>query len=164
MIPTAPGTPRLTIRLFGYPYIQVDHAPVRVERRKTLALAAYLAVETPPLQRGAPGRSVPCPGVGRETLSALLWPDASPDQAGAALRQALWDFGKSAGEQWLTRNTRIVNPERSYLNRHILGEASQKMGALARAREYFEANLAYSIHIGDTAIQAYYRKRLESLA
>jgi hypothetical protein len=57
----------------------------------------------------------------------------------------------------------IVNPERSYLNRHILGEASQKTGALAQAREYFEANLAYSIHIGDTAIQTYYRQRLAAL-
>jgi hypothetical protein len=57
----------------------------------------------------------------------------------------------------------IVNPERSYLNRHILGEASQKMGALAQARQYFEANLAYSIYIGDTAIQTYYRQRLSAL-
>ena len=29
--------PRLTIRLFGYPQLQVDDKPVRVERRKTLA-------------------------------------------------------------------------------------------------------------------------------
>jgi hypothetical protein len=57
----------------------------------------------------------------------------------------------------------IVNPERSYLNRHILGEASQKMGAIAQARDYFEANLAYSIHIGDTAIQTYYHQRLAAL-
>ncbi len=100
--------PRLTIHLFGYPQIQVDHDPVRVERRKTLALAAYLAVEAFP-----PHRGVAHPGVGRETLSALLWPDATPDQAGAALRQALWDFGKSAGEHWLARNTRFVslNPQ-----------------------------------------------------
>jgi predicted ATPase/class 3 adenylate cyclase len=105
--------PRLTIRLFGYPQFQVDDTPLRVERRKTLALAAYLAVETPPPGDSMPGRSSPCPGVGRETLSALLWPDTAPDQAGAALRQALWDFGKSAGEQWLTRNTQFVslNPQ-----------------------------------------------------
>jgi predicted ATPase/DNA-binding SARP family transcriptional activator len=100
--------PRLTIRLFGYPQFQVGGTPVRVERRKTLALAAYLAVETPPA-----GRSAVPPGVGRETLAALLWPDAAPDQAGAALRQALWDFAKSAGEEWLARNTRFVslNPQ-----------------------------------------------------
>ena len=57
----------------------------------------------------------------------------------------------------------ILNPERSLLNRHILGEASQKMGDLAQAREYFAANLAYSIHIGDEPRQTCYRQRLAAL-
>ena len=98
---------RLTIRLFGYPQFQVDDTPVRVERRKTLALAAYLAAEAPPSPTGA----VSHPWVGRETLSSLLWADAGQEQAGAALRQALWDFSKSAGDQWIARNTQFV-----YLN------------------------------------------------
>ena len=97
---------RLTIRLFGYPQFQVDDGPpLRVERRKTLALAAYLAVETLPARPGA--------ACARETLAALLWPDGNQEQASAALRQALWDFGKSAGDQWITRNTQFVylNPD-----------------------------------------------------
>jgi len=97
---------RLTIRLFGYPQFQVDDGtPLRVERRKTLALAAYLAVETLPARPGT--------ACARETLAALLWPDGSQEQAGAALRQALWDFGKSAGDQWIAKNTQFVylNPD-----------------------------------------------------
>ena len=99
----------LTIHLFGYPQFLIDNTPIKVERRKTLALAAYLAVEdsqdSPEIsnQHGAMQR-----GYGRERLAALFWPDCSQEQAGAYLRQALWDFGKSAGETWIVKNSQFV--------------------------------------------------------
>jgi len=93
----------LTIRLFGYPQFLVDDIPAKFERKKTLALAAYLAVKT------TPGIS----GFARETLTALLWPEYPPEQASAYLRQALWDFAKSAGEDWIVRDsvTVCLNPQ-----------------------------------------------------
>jgi hypothetical protein len=57
----------------------------------------------------------------------------------------------------------LVNPERMFLNRQILGEASQQIGAVAEARRFFEANLAFSTEMGDASNQAFYRARLESL-
>jgi len=93
----------LTIRLFGYPQFLVDDIPAKFERKKTLALAAYLAVET------TPGSS----GFARGTLTTLLWPEVPPEQAGAYLRQALWDFAKSAGEEWIVRDSASIglNPQ-----------------------------------------------------
>ena len=82
--------PQLTIHLFGYPQFLRDETPLKVERRKTLALLAYLA--------RAPGCAI-----SRETITGLLWPNAPQDQAAAYLRQALWDFNKAAGEGWIER-------------------------------------------------------------
>jgi predicted ATPase/DNA-binding SARP family transcriptional activator len=100
---------QLFIRLFGYPQCLIDDVPIKVERRKTLALVAYLAVSC-----GAGS-----PGCGREQLAALLWPDCSQEQSSAYLRQALWDFGKSVdfakpvdpgrpAGGWLTKNTQYL--------------------------------------------------------
>jgi DNA-binding SARP family transcriptional activator/predicted ATPase len=88
--------PHLIIRLFGLPQFFLDETPLKVERRKTLALLSYLACAS----EGSSGGSR---GVSRETLSALLWPDAAQEQATAYLRQALWDFSKVAGEGWIER-------------------------------------------------------------
>jgi len=112
----------LTVRLFGYPQFLVDNVPVKVERRKTIALAAYLAVETAPKHGDTArpfteaGRPHPLPptaplpnGCGRETLASLLWPDCSQDQAGAYLRQALWDFSKAAGDEWLFKSNQFIS-------------------------------------------------------
>ena len=79
----------LTVRLFGYPHFLLDNVPIKVERRKTIALAAYLAVETASY-RGAPSQpspstirsapvdlSAPLPtGCGRETLPRCSGPTA----------------------------------------------------------------------------------------
>jgi predicted ATPase/DNA-binding SARP family transcriptional activator len=87
--------PRLSISLFGYPQVRVNETPIHMERRKTLALIAYLAVEAaPPSGRGCP----------RDALAALLWPETSQTQSGAHLRQALWDFSRAAGESWLVKD------------------------------------------------------------
>jgi len=105
---------RLTIQLFGYPQLQIDGTPLKVERRKTLALLAYLAVEAYPSRREIPGQTTSAqPGHGRETLSTLLWPDYSQEQAGSYLRHALWDFSKQAGEEWIIRQGQAIylNPQ-----------------------------------------------------
>ena len=80
--------PTLNIILFGAPRIERDNAVVTVERRKSLALLAYLAV-TP----GAHGRA---------TLATLLWPESGESAARAGLSRALADLRQTVGAEWLT--------------------------------------------------------------
>jgi predicted ATPase/DNA-binding SARP family transcriptional activator len=71
--------PPVELRLLGPPELIVAGAPVAVERRKALALLAYLAVE--------PGDHP------RDALAALLAPDDPPASARAGLRRALVALG-----------------------------------------------------------------------
>ncbi len=50
------------LSLLGAPLLEVEGVPIELERRKTLALLAYLA---------GSGKNQ-----SRETLAALLWPEA----------------------------------------------------------------------------------------
>ncbi len=76
--------PRLSARFFGYPEVELDGTPVKIERHKTLALLAYL---------GVTGKRL-----GRDALAALFWPDLEESQANAYLRHTLWELRKALGE------------------------------------------------------------------
>jgi DNA-binding SARP family transcriptional activator len=65
----------LDVRLFGFPQIFQHNTAVHIERRKALALLAFLAVTGYPQSR--------------ETLSTLLWPEHPPEFAYADLRRML---------------------------------------------------------------------------
>jgi DNA-binding SARP family transcriptional activator/tetratricopeptide (TPR) repeat protein len=71
----APTPPSLDIRLLGPVVVHVDGRPIDVDTRKAVALLAFLAVT----RRQA----------SRETLAALLWPDAGEQEARGALRRTL---------------------------------------------------------------------------
>src|SRR5574338_1162609 len=79
--------PRLALHLLGPPQIDLDGNSIHLERRKSLALLSYLAVEA--------GQH------SREFLSSLLWPDTSQSSALKNLRQILWEIQQSVGESWL---------------------------------------------------------------
>ncbi len=64
--------PGLHARFFGFPVIELDGAPLKIERRKTLALLAYLLVNDAPVIHG------------RESLAALFWPEMGQAEAGAS--------------------------------------------------------------------------------
>jgi predicted ATPase/DNA-binding SARP family transcriptional activator len=81
---TSPQT--LALRLLGPPELLADGVPVSLERRKALALLAYLALE--------PGEHP------REALAALLAPDDEPAAARAGLRRALAELVATA-RSWL---------------------------------------------------------------
>ena len=88
--------PQLLARLFGFPVLASDHQPVKMERRKTLALLVYLFVE-----RGQ--------ALSRENLATLLWPEMGPGEAAASVRHALWEIHRALpGEEWLLKDGAVL--------------------------------------------------------
>ncbi len=77
----------LRIYLFGPPCIEYKGVPVELERRKAVALLAYLAVTQT--------------AHSRESLAALLWPDYDPKRAYAYLRNAFWTLNRTPLGDWL---------------------------------------------------------------
>ncbi len=77
---------RLVLQLFGPPHIERDGKPVKVDRRKAIALVAYLAVT---------GKRHT-----RDALATLLWPTLGQSKARTMLRLALWTLRKAFGEEW----------------------------------------------------------------
>jgi len=92
-------SPRLALHLLGPPQVQLDEAPILIDRRSGLALLAYLAVEA--CQRS--GYSL-----NRESLSGLLWPDTDQEKAYSNLRHTLWELHKSLGQGWVTAGRTTV--------------------------------------------------------
>jgi DNA-binding SARP family transcriptional activator len=73
----------MKLLLLGPPRLERENVPVVLERRKALALLAYLAVTNQPQSR--------------EALATLLWPDKDETQAHAYLRRALWTLKQALG-------------------------------------------------------------------
>ncbi len=65
----------LHLYALGPPEVRLGENPVTFPTRKTLALLIFLAIESRPQQR--------------ESLAALLWPEASPGRSHASLRNTL---------------------------------------------------------------------------
>jgi hypothetical protein len=78
---------RLALYLLGPPRIECDGAPIKVNRRKAVALLAYLGV-TRERQR-------------RDTLVNLLWPEYDGPRGRAALRRTLYSLRKVLDGGWL---------------------------------------------------------------
>ncbi len=84
----------LALHFLGPPQIHLDDTSLTLERRKGIALLAYLAVE------GARHT--------RASLSALLWPDQEGSKAYKNLRQILWELGQSMGEGWIAADRESI--------------------------------------------------------
>lgn len=84
----------LALHLLGSPKLEIDNEPVTVDRRKTLALLAYLA-----LNRG---------GHSRDFLSALLWPEYDQSKAFTNLRHTLWETQQAIGEGWIVADHETI--------------------------------------------------------
>ena len=67
--------PALHLYVLGSPEVRLGENLVTFPTRKTLALLIYLAIESGPQPR--------------ETLAALLWPEASPERSHGSLRNTL---------------------------------------------------------------------------
>ncbi len=77
----------LLVSLLGSPRLERDGEPIIVDRRKAIALMAYLAVMR---QRQS-----------RDTLATLLWPEGDQSHARAALRCTLSKLNKALAGKWL---------------------------------------------------------------
>jgi DNA-binding SARP family transcriptional activator len=69
---------QLAMHLLGPPKLEWDNTPLRIDRRKALALLAYLAVSGEHYTR--------------EYLSSLLWPDYEQEKAFTNLRHTFTSF------------------------------------------------------------------------
>ena len=79
--------PRLAVYLLGPPRVERDGVAVWLDRRKAIALLAYLAVT------GQSHR--------RDSLVNLLWPDCDTTTGRAALRRTLHALSAAIGADWL---------------------------------------------------------------
>ena len=77
----------LDLFLFGFPRIEYQGNHIEIERRKALALAAYLALSERPQSR--------------DVLADLLWPDLDQKRARAALRSTLPALTLLSPQAWL---------------------------------------------------------------
>ena len=80
--------PDIELSFFGPPQIALDGTPAPTQRRKSLALLAYLAVTQQ--------------GHARDAVAALLWPDLDQAHSHAVLRSALADLRRTIGHSALT--------------------------------------------------------------
>ncbi len=78
---------QLHISLLGTPQLQLDDAPIELERRKALALFVYLLVNKI--------------AYSREALATFFFPDVDLSRGLAYLRNTLWTINKTLGDSWL---------------------------------------------------------------
>ena len=91
---------RLALCLLGPPHIERDGVPVKLDRRKAIALLAYLAVT------GQSHR--------RESLVNLLWPEYDGARGRAALRRTLYALNQQQDYdpvKFLTPKTNYLRPK-----------------------------------------------------
>src|SRR5688572_22942224 len=95
---------RLSLQLLGLPQVLLDDQPIATDRRKAVALLAYLAVN----DIGQAHQKY-----SRESLSALLWPDYEQAKAFSNLRRTIWEVHQALGENWLIADRESVelNPK-----------------------------------------------------
>ncbi|HKJ38210.1 MAG TPA: hypothetical protein VJ972_05505, partial [Anaerolineales bacterium] len=80
-------SPNLALHFLGSPQLYLNETLVTAERRKAVALLAYLAIERGQHQR--------------DLLSSLFWPDYEQSKAFANLRHTLWEVQRAIGEGWI---------------------------------------------------------------
>ena len=90
---------RLVLQFLGLPQVHLDDKPIATDRRKAIALLAYLSVN----DIGCPRQSY-----SRESLSALFWPDYEQTKAFSNLRRTIWEVHQAIGEGWLIADRETV--------------------------------------------------------
>ncbi len=84
----------IKLYVLGFPRIEIDGQPFKIDRKKALALLVYLAME----QRAC----------SRETLATLFWGEYDQSRAFAYLRRELWTLSSELGENFLNSDRETV--------------------------------------------------------
>lgn len=84
----------LKLYLFGEPQLEYQGELLKIDRRKALALIAYLA-----LTKHRENRTV---------LATLLWPDLDRERAGSALRNTLSSLTRQVPGDWLDKGQKTL--------------------------------------------------------
>jgi predicted ATPase/DNA-binding SARP family transcriptional activator len=130
--------PRLEITLLGHPLIKMDGDLMDTDRRKAIALLAYLAVTGGTYTR--------------EQLATLFWPDSERESAFAYLRRTLWELNQVLGKGWIEsdRETVHFNRESDYWL-----DTAAFAGLVVQHREA-NPGLARGVPFLETAISLYH--------
>jgi len=86
--------PQLTINLLGFPRVSYDDDPIELNRRKAMALLAYIAVN--PQEHS------------RDTLAAILWDELDDQRARNELRRALVVLNKTPIADYLDVDRKTI--------------------------------------------------------
>ncbi len=133
---------RLALRLLGPPHITVEGRAVSTDRRKAVALLAYLAVE------GG--------GHERDALAAFFWPDYDASAALAYLRRTLWEINQMVGPGFLQvdrRQAAVVEDASVWLDVRALARALADPDGegLGQAVELYRGDFMAGFSLADTA-------------
>ena len=88
-------SPRLALQFLGPPQINLEDSLITTDRRKAVALLAYLAINR--------GKHT------REFLSGFFWPDYEQANAFSNLRRTIWEVHQALGENWLIADRETVS-------------------------------------------------------
>ena len=133
-------SPRLVLQFLGLPQLHLEATPVVTDRRKAIALLAYVAVND--MGRASQRYS-------RESLSALFWPDYEQAKAFSNLRRTIWEVHQAIGEHWL-----IADRESVHLNAdaEIELDVARFQDLLSQSRQQSDPALRISLLIEATKL------------
>jgi predicted ATPase/DNA-binding SARP family transcriptional activator len=130
--------PQLSLHFLGPPQLYLNNEPVTADRRKAVALLAYLAMNG--------GKQT------RDSLSALFWPDYDQSKAFANLRHTLWEVQQAIGESWILadRETIELDP-----NADISLDVRQFESLLAQSFAHTQGDPSVRIPLLSDAVKIY---------
>jgi LuxR family maltose regulon positive regulatory protein len=117
------GPRELRLLFLGPPIVELGDVPVKLETRKATTLLAYLALRPP--------------GLRRDSLAALFWPEYGQSEALGNLRRTLASLNRSLPGGWLEadRETISLNPEAA-----VVSDVETFEGALRHSRSHCRAD------------------------
>ena len=129
-------SPRLALHFLGPPQINLDDKLIRTDRRKAVALLAYLAVNRSKYSR--------------EFLSGLFWPDYDQAKAFSNLRRTIWEVHQAIGDDWLLADRESVGLNG---NSKIELDVAQFQGLLSQA--HVQSDISLRIPLLSDSVKLY---------
>jgi predicted ATPase/DNA-binding SARP family transcriptional activator len=102
---------KLKLFLLGPPRLELDGAPIKLERRKAAALLAYLLVNQQ--------------SYSRNSLAAMFWPDYDQRRARAALRRTLATLKQAGLTPWLQIGREVIGPKPAWIDANQFRQLSR---------------------------------------